>query len=69
MCSGVTVVESIPNVSEGQRPEVVERLAQAIRGTAGVRLLDYSSDPSHNRSVFSFAGPEPVVEAAVMAMG
>ena len=34
------IIESIPNVSEGRRPEVVERMAAAIRGTPGVRLLD-----------------------------
>ena len=50
------IIESIPNVSEGRRPDVIERLAQAIRTTPGVRLLDHSSDASHNRSVFTLAG-------------
>jgi glutamate formiminotransferase len=64
----VPLIESIPNVSEGRRPEVVERLADAIRTTPGARLLDYSSDPSHNRSVFTLAGEGPAVAAAVLAL-
>jgi glutamate formiminotransferase len=64
----MAIIECIPNVSEGRRPEVVEAIAGAIRAVPGVRLLDYSSDPSHNRSVFTMAGePEPI-KAAVLAM-
>jgi len=62
------IIESIPNVSEGRRTEIVERLADAIRGTPGVRLLDYSSDPSHNRSVFTLAGDAGPIKAATMAL-
>jgi len=62
------IIESIPNVSEGRRPEVVERLAQAIRNTPGVRLLDYSSDASHNRSVFTLAGEAGPLKAATLAL-
>jgi glutamate formiminotransferase len=62
------IVESIPNVSEGRRPEIVERLATAIRSVPGARLLDYSSDPSHNRSVFTLAGDPQAVKAATLAL-
>ena len=62
------IIESIPNVSEGRRTEIVERLADAIRGTPGVRLLDYSSDPSHNRSVFTLAGDAGSIKTATMAL-
>lgn len=62
------IIESIPNVSEGRRPEVVERLAAAVRDTEGVRLLDVSSDVSHNRSVFTLAGDAPAIKAAVLAL-
>jgi glutamate formiminotransferase len=62
------IIESIPNVSEGRRPEVIDRLAQAIRATSGVRLLDHSADASHNRSVFTLAGDEPAVKAAILAL-
>ncbi len=62
------IIESIPNVSEGRRPDVIERLAQAIRQTPGVRLLDHSADASHNRSVFTLAGDAPAVKAATLAL-
>ena len=62
------IIECIPNVSEGRRPEIVEAIAAAIRSVPGVRLLDHSSDASHHRSVFTFAGDAGAVKAAVLAM-
>ena len=38
------------------------------RASPGVRLLDHSSDPSHNRSVFTLAGDAGGVERAVLAL-
>jgi glutamate formiminotransferase len=62
------VIECVPNVSEGRRPEIVARMAEAIRAVAGARLLDHSSDASHNRSVFTLAGDAAGVERAVLAL-
>jgi glutamate formiminotransferase len=62
------VIECIPNVSEGRRPEIVAAMADAIRQAPGVRLLDFSSDASHNRSVFTLAGDAAGVEHAVLAL-
>src|SRR5262245_49569190 len=62
------IIECIPNVSEGRRAEVVDAIASAIRGVPGVRLLDYSSDASHNRSVFTMAGDAAPLQAAILAM-
>ena len=62
------LIECIPNVSEGRRPEVVAAMADAVRRVQGVRLLDYSSDASHNRSVFTLVGDAAGVEQAVMAL-
>ena len=59
------LVESVPNVSEGRRLEVVELLATAISSVDGVHLLDRTSDASHNRSVFTIAGPAGLVGAAL----
>jgi glutamate formiminotransferase len=64
----MAVIECIPNVSEGRRGDVVAEMADAIRAVRGVRLLDFSSDASHNRSVFTLAGDAAGVEAAVMAL-
>jgi glutamate formiminotransferase len=55
----------VPNISEGRNKAIVEQVADAVKGVAGVKLLDYSSDPDHNRSVFTFLGePEAVLSAA-----
>jgi glutamate formiminotransferase len=62
------VIECVPNVSEGRRPDVVAAMADAVRRVAGVRLLDHSSDASHNRSVFTLAGDAAGIEQAVLAL-
>ena len=62
------VIESIPNVSEGRRPDVIARLAAALRATPGLRLLDYSSDPAHNRSVFTVAGDAPALRDGTLRL-
>jgi glutamate formiminotransferase / 5-formyltetrahydrofolate cyclo-ligase len=62
------IIETIPNVSEGRRPEVVERLVAAVRATPGVRLLDFSSDSSHNRSVLTMVGDGPSLKQAILAL-
>ena len=59
------LMECIPNISEGRRPELVNEFADIVRAVPGVTLIDYSSDASHNRSVFTFLGdPDQVMEAA-----
>lgn len=58
------IIESVPNFSEGRRPEVCEKLAAEV-GAAGAKLLDLQKDPDHNRCVVTFVGaPEPVAAAA-----
>ena len=64
----MSLIECVPNVSEGRRPAVVEAMAAAIRAVAGVTLLDYSSDASHNRSVFTLVGDAAALEQAVLAL-
>jgi glutamate formiminotransferase len=59
------LVESVPNVSEGRRLDVVERLADALTAGDGVFLLDRTSDASHNRSVFTVAGDHDAVTMAL----
>jgi len=61
------LVECVPNFSEGRRPEVVDALAERVRMTAGVHLLDATSDRDHNRSVLTLAGPDDAVSAAIEA--
>lgn len=60
------IVECVPNISEGRNKEIIEAVVDQVRAVKGVTLLDYCSDPSHNRSVITFLGcPEGVAEAAV----
>jgi glutamate formiminotransferase / 5-formyltetrahydrofolate cyclo-ligase len=62
------LIESVPNVSEGRRLDVVDRLAGAIEMVQGVYLLDRTSDASHNRSVFTLAGEDGPVTQALEAL-
>jgi glutamate formiminotransferase len=64
----MALVECVPNVSEGRRREVVEALVDAVRRTPAVRLLDYSSDRAHNRSVITMAGDAAALKSAVLAL-
>ncbi|HSF40744.1 MAG TPA: glutamate formimidoyltransferase [Thermoanaerobaculia bacterium] len=61
-------LECVPNVSEGRRPEVVARLASAAASAPGVRLLDVSSDPDHNRTVLTLAGTPDGLHASLLAL-
>src|SRR5262249_23337738 len=63
-----TVIECVPNVSEGRDRERVREIADAVRAAPGVRLLDVSSDTSHNRSVLTFVGDAAAVRAGVLAL-
>ena len=62
------LVECVPNVSEGRRVDVVDRLAEAVVATPGVHLLDRTSDASHNRSVLTLAGDADAVSDAMEAV-
>jgi glutamate formiminotransferase len=63
------VVECVPNFSEGRDARRVKAIVAAMR-VEGVRLLDWSMDADHNRSVVTIAGePSAVVEAAVRGAG
>jgi len=48
------VIECVPNVSEGREQATIDAIADAVRATPGVRLLNVHSDPDHNRSVFTY---------------
>jgi glutamate formiminotransferase len=62
------MIECVPNFSEGQNAAVMDAIVAVITAVPGVLLLHRTSDPDHNRSVITFAGPEEVVlEAAVRA--
>src|SRR6185437_16291355 len=61
----MTLVECVPNFSEGRRPEIIQAIRDAIAAVSGVVVLDVSSDVSHNRTVITFVAPvERAVDAA-----
>ncbi len=63
------ILECVPNFSEGVDTKIVRQIVASMR-VEGVRLLDYSLDGDHNRSVVTIAGnPAAVVEAATLAVG
>ncbi|NLM86972.1 MAG: glutamate formimidoyltransferase [Clostridiales bacterium] len=61
------ILETVPNFSEGRDLAIVEQIADCFRGKEGVKLLDYSSDKDHNRSVFTVIGEPGSLRDAVIA--
>lgn len=67
--SGQSIIECVPNFSEGRRPEIIEAIAASIRQVEGVKLLDIDPGKATNRTVMTMAGsPERVIEAAFQAI-
>jgi glutamate formiminotransferase len=62
------IVESVPNFSEGRRPEVIASIMEEVRRAGTARILDLSSDADHNRSVLTLAGEPGAVRAAIEAL-
>lgn len=61
------LIECVPNVSEGRRADVIAALGAAI-AAPGIQVLDRSSDPSHNRTVYTFAGEAGPLRDAVLRL-
>ncbi len=61
------LIECVPNVSEGRRADVIAALEDAI-AVPGIHVLDRSSDASHNRSVYTFAGQPAAIRDAVLRL-
>jgi len=52
-----TIVECVPNFSEGKDPAVIGAIAGAVTRVTGVTLLGVEPDTDYNRSVVTFVGP------------
>lgn len=64
------IVECVPNFSEGRDLVKLEKILDAFRAKEGVKLLDYSSDKDHNRSVVTVIGePDAMKKAIIEAIG
>ena len=64
-----TIIECVPNFSEGRDLAVIRQITDAIESVQGVQLLDVDPGESTNRTVVTFIGePESVKEAAFRAV-
>ena len=59
-----TIVECVPNFSEGRDAAKVDAIVEAIRSVRGIAILGRELDADHNRSVITFAGPAGAVGEA-----
>jgi glutamate formiminotransferase len=57
-------LEAVPNFSEGRDRLTIDAIGEALAAYA--RLLDVHSDPDHNRSVYTLAGSEEELVAALL---
>src|SRR6266850_5176250 len=64
-----TLVQCVPNFSEGRDSAKVDAIVNAMK-VPGVYLLDREMDADHNRSVITLIGErEPIQEAAIRGVG
>ncbi|HEV8374644.1 MAG TPA: glutamate formimidoyltransferase [Candidatus Polarisedimenticolia bacterium] len=62
-------IETVPNISEGRRKEVLQEILSAVASEpGGARVLDLSSDADHNRSVLTLAGEPEQVRRSVLRL-
>ncbi|HEV2382473.1 MAG TPA: glutamate formimidoyltransferase [Terriglobia bacterium] len=65
-----TLIECVPNFSEGRDAGKIEAIVQALLAGAGVYLLDQEMDADHNRSVITVVGTSDAIgEAALRGIG
>lgn len=63
------IIECVPNFSEGNNQEIINRIAETIRSVEGVKLIDIDPGKATNRTVMTFVGgPDEVCEAAFRAV-
>ena len=62
------IVQCVPNFSEGKNQAVIDAIINEVKAVEGVKVLDWSADPSHNRMVLTFVGePQAVKKAAFLS--
>jgi glutamate formiminotransferase len=67
MSANDTILEAVPNVSEGRNESCIAAFGRAL-GAHGCSLLDVHSDADHNRSVFTLVGgPQEIADSLVAA--
>lgn len=61
-----TPLLAVPNMSEGRDRGVIDAIGQAFASGHHIRVLDTHADPDHHRSVFTLAGAQRELSAAVL---
>jgi len=61
------IIECVPNFSEGRDQTIINAIAEAIRNTKGVTLLDVDPGKSTNRTVYTFVGDEETIIEGALA--
>lgn len=64
----MSMIACVPNVSEGRDESIITAIGEAIAAVRAVKLLDVTSDAEHNRTVYTFVGPQAALRNAVDAM-
>lgn len=62
------LIQSIPNFSVGEDPEVVEGLVEIASNAPGVTLLNHSSDTDHNRTGITLMGNRKNIQEVVFQL-
>ena len=62
------IIECVPNFSEGRDSGKIRAIAEAVSAVPGVKILDLTSDPDHNRSVLTFVGDRESAKRGVLAL-
>jgi glutamate formiminotransferase / 5-formyltetrahydrofolate cyclo-ligase len=58
---------AVPNVSDGRDRDTIDAVAAAFCAEEAARLLDVHIDPDHHRAVFTLAGEQGRLAAALVA--
>ena len=59
-----SIVECVPNFSEGRDSAILKEIVDAIEASGGVNVLDVDEGYNTNRTVVTFIGSPKDVEAA-----
>jgi glutamate formiminotransferase len=62
------IIETVPNLSEGRRTDVVSEAVAALKRVPGIRVLDVQSDRDHNRSVLTLVGDEEALKSGILGL-
>jgi glutamate formiminotransferase / 5-formyltetrahydrofolate cyclo-ligase len=63
-----TLLECVPNLSEGRNTRILSLLTQELKQLPELQILDFSADPDHHRSVFTWAAPPKTLEQALFIL-